>query len=447
MSNSNSNSTIIDIGDLVLENKNINVVEPLPKIFVQIASFCDPQLPFTLRSIIDEADSPNQLVIGIAHQYNPADAFADLNEFENDSRFKILYIPYQEAKGVCWARHQVQQLYNDEEYTLQIDSHMRFAPHWDTELITMLKVLQGKGVKKPLLTSYVSSFNPENDPAGRIQVPWQMAFDRFTPEGCVFFLPETIPNWEKMTAPVTSRFYSGHFAFTLGIFSKEVQHNPAYYFHGEEISIAARAFTHGYDMYHPHRVLVWHEYTRKGRVKQWDVDKSWATKNSLCHRLNRKLFAMDGEKQEGHDGPYGFGKERTLREYEIYAGIHFATRSVQQYTLDKKYPPNPPVPGDEKDWLASFTRRFKHCINVAFSSLNEKDYDFWVVVFEDKTNESLFRKDADEAEIKELMALKTTGELFTNIWREFDTSKQPARWVVWPHSISKGWCERVTGEL
>ena len=35
---------------------------------------------------------------------------------------------------------------------------------------------------------------------------------------------------------------------------------------------------------------------------------------------------MDGEKQEGHDGPYGFGPVRTLTDYEKYAGILFSKR-------------------------------------------------------------------------------------------------------------------------
>lgn len=66
-----------------------------------------------------------------------------------------------------------------------------------------------------------------------------------------------------MTEPVPARFYSGHFTFADGIFAEEVQHDPTFYFHGEEITIAVRAYTHGYDSFHPHKILAWHEYTRK----------------------------------------------------------------------------------------------------------------------------------------------------------------------------------------
>ena len=178
------------------------------KIFVQIASYRDPQLVPTIKSMLENAKKPKNLVIGVCRQYHPDDKFDSLEEYKNDKRFRVLDILYSESKGVCWARNQVQQLYKGEEYTLQIDSHMRFEKNWDDEFIKMVKQLQKKGYKKPLLTGYVSSFNPDNDPQERIRDPWRMAFDRFIPEGAVFFLPETIPNWNQMTEPVTARFYS-----------------------------------------------------------------------------------------------------------------------------------------------------------------------------------------------------------------------------------------------
>ncbi len=122
------------------------------KIFVQIAAYRDPQLVATIKNMIENAKKPKNLIIGIARQFHPEDGFDDLSEFMGDKRFRILNIPYQESKGVCWARHQVQQLYKGEEYTLQIDSHMRFAPNWDDEMIKMIKQLQKKGHEKPLLS-------------------------------------------------------------------------------------------------------------------------------------------------------------------------------------------------------------------------------------------------------------------------------------------------------
>ncbi len=146
------------------------------KIFVQIASYRDPQLVPTLKDMIANAKKPKNLVFSIARQFSETDGFDNLDEFRKDKRFKILDIPYQESKGVCWARNMTQQLYDGEEYTLQIDSHMRFVKDWDDILIKMIKGLQKDGYEKPLLTGYVPSFDPENDPAGRAQDAWRMAF-------------------------------------------------------------------------------------------------------------------------------------------------------------------------------------------------------------------------------------------------------------------------------
>jgi len=412
-------------------------------IFVQIASYRDPELENTVRDMISNADRPEKLRFGIARQFREEDGFDKLEEFRNDSRFRILDIPYEESNGACWARHLIQQLYKNETYTLQIDSHMRFEKGWDTTLIDMIDQLQEDGHEKPLLTGYVSSFDPDNDPAGRARDPWQMAFDRFIPEGAVFFLPETIPNWTELTRPVPARFYSAHFCFTLGQFSKEVQHDPEYYFHGEEISIAARAYTHGYDLFHPHKVVVYHEYTRKGRTKQWDDDKKWVEKNNHSHKRNRQLFGMDGEEMVDL-GQFGFGTVRTLRDYEKYSGLLFSKRAIQKYTLDKGYPPNPYNYETEEDWINSFTKQFKHCIDVGYDRVPEKDYDFWVVAFHDHKDETIYRKDADKHEIQGFFR---DPDGYCKVWRTFNAEEKPAYWVVWPHSESKGWGERMTGNL
>jgi hypothetical protein len=414
------------------------------KIFVQIAAYRDPQLEPTIKNMLENAKRPKNLRVGICRQYNPDDQFDLLEEYRKDKRFRILDVLYSDSKGVCWARNQVQQLYEGEEYTLQIDSHMRFEKDWDDTLIKMIKQLQKKGFEKPLLTGYVSSFDPDNDPAGRVQEPWRMAFDRFIPEGAVFFLPETIPGWQQMKEPVTARFYSAHFAFTLGQFSTEVQHDPEFYFHGEEISIAVRAYTHGYDLFHPHKVVIWHEYTRKGRTKQWDDDKDWVNKNNLSHQKNRQLFGMDGEEVTMDFSKYGFGTERTLRDYEIYSGLLFSKRAVQQYTLDKNYPPNPHIFETEEELMSSYASIFKHCIDVGFTQVPEKDYEFWVVAFHDEKDETIHRQDAD---INEINMMMNDPDGYCKVWREFQTAHKPKYWVVWPYSTSKGWCDRITGDL
>lgn len=429
------------------------MMESNEKIFIQIAAYRDPQLVPTVKDCIANAKYPENLNFCIAWQYSVDE---NIDEIRNLPNVHIIDIPCWVSRGACWARNLIQQNYNNERYTLQLDSHHRFIKNWDEVIIGMYKTLQEKGHKKPLLTGYIPSFDPDNDPAGREKAPWKMDFDRFIPEGAVFFLPATIENWEKLDCPVPSRFYSAHFCFTDGIFCKEVPHDPEYYFHGEEISIAARAYTWGYDLFHPHRIVAWHEYTRKGRTKHWDdhvssnenkiVDhQDWSKRNDRCHKRNRCLFSMDDEKYDSIEwGPFGFGPIRTLRDYEKYAGLLFSKRAVQQETLDKKYPPNTYNYNSDEEWEKSFSRIFKHCIDVGYELVPEKDYDFWVVAFHDSNDETIHRQDLNKNEINQLFR---DPDGYCKIWREFSTAVNPKYWVVWPHSESKGWCDRLTGNL
>lgn len=424
-----------------LKGKSLN--QHQASIFVQIASYRDPELNKTLEDLIDKAANPDRLHICVAHQFSEEDDFNLTDKYRKDKRFSIIDISHEESEGVCWARNLIQQYYKGEMYTLQLDSHHRFLKNWDIECIKMVEQLQAKGHKKPLITTYASSFEPNNDPNGRINVPWKLNFDRFSPEGVLFTMPASIDEYKELKEPVPARFYSAHFAFTLGIFSQEVQHDPSFYFHGEEISIAVRAWTHGYDLFHPHKVIVWHEYTRSDKKKHWDDDSNWSLKNKHTHAKVRKLLGVDGEICTPCNvrsfGKYYLGEERTLQEYEIFSGVRFRDRGVQQWTVDHHYPPNPIV----EDYDNSFLQKFKHCIDIYKQSLPEEDYEFWAVAFHHKDGTEIYRQDADGNEVKNL--LNNSGD-WVNIWREFN-GPVPDSWSVWPYSKSKGWCQRLTGKL
>lgn len=408
------------------------------KIFVQIAAYRDPELLPTIRDCIKNAKRPKNLKFCIAWQHSEEDTWDTLDEFKDDPRFIILDIPHLQTRGTCWARHEIQKRWSGEQYTLQLDSHHRFAKDWDVELIKMVTDLQTAGHKKPLLTAYVSSYSPAKDPEERAPDPWFLTFDRFTPQGAVFFIPSVVPVWTHRTLPYPSRFYSAHFAFTLGEFCTEVPHDPNYLFHGEEISIAARAYTWGYDLFAPHKPLVWHEYSRSHRPrKSWDDIQEWGKWDVDSLARNRRLLNIDNEHDPSEDfGQFGFGTVRTLQDYENYAGVQFSTRSVQQYTLDHREPPNPVN--------EPFLRIFKHCIDISFELAPHDDYNIWAVAFEDKDGNEIARMDAGEEEISNMR--KNPFQYYA-LWREFHASTKPTKWIVWPHSKSNGWGNRLEGEI
>lgn len=414
------------------------------KIFISIASYRDPELIPTIENCIDNADQPKNLVFAISREYNPDDKFDDLKKYKKNKNFKIIEKLYNKSKGVCAARHNIQKLYNNEQYYLQLDSHHRFVKGWDTKIKKTLNDLRKSGSKKPLLTAYLPSYDPNSKDENRLSDVWRMYIDRFMPEGPPFLFPETIQGWKKKDSkPEKARFTSGHFIFADGKFCQEVPYDPKLYFHGEETSLGARAYTWGYDLYHLHKPWVWHHYTRNGTARHWDDVSSWNKLNKESFLRFRKLFGMDGCRRT-HIPKYGFGKVRTFAEYEKYSGIRFKDRQIQQYTHDRKPPPVPYT--SEKEYEKSFVSQFKYCIDVHKPSFTEKDYDVWVIAFKDKDGKEMVRLDAEEEEVNRLLNSDPKDD-FVRLWRHFETSELPHSWLIWPHSKSKDWMPIIEGKV
>jgi hypothetical protein len=451
-------------------------------IFVQIASYRDPQLIPTLTDLINNANHPELIRAVVCWQHGADETIEDFldKKFDvvnsetvldddvhvltlNGATIELIDLHYLKTNGACWARNKIQQHYKKEKYTLQLDSHHRFIQGWDTVLIDMLESVRDVS-PKPLLTAYVSSFDPQNDPAARIQEPWKMDFDRFIPEGTHFTRPSTIDDWKTRTKPIHARFYSAHFAFADGIFAEEVQHDPQFFFHGEEVSIGVRAYTHGYDLYHPNIVVCWHEYTRAGRVKVWDdhttqqkqkgkISEDWWEKNVNSHKRNRILFGMDGEDQSQIDfGKYGFGTVRTVKDYEEFSGVAFKYRGVQQCVLDRT---EPTLTGyktydSAEEWKSTISRSndIRVCIHKNdLNTLDDQgnvmiidDYDFCYVGCHDEYGSEIYRKDLSASEIKEYLK----GEWIDYRFIYMSPPDRIAKtYTVWPHSASKDWLKKI----
>ena len=325
----------------------------MDKIFIQIASYRDPELIPTIKDCIDKAKYPERLTFGICWQNCPEENSRVASFLYSIPNAKILDIPHLESKGMCWARSEIQKLYNGEEYTLQLDSHHRFARNWDEELIEMMKLT---GSEKPIITAYVGSYDPLSGQTSG-NAPLKMVATKFTKDGTILFIPLYIDNSEKLKRPIRARFVSGHFFFTLGKHCLEYKYDPYLYFAGDEISLSIRSFTLGYDLYHPHKMLIWHEYTRNNRVKHWDdfieEKKNEGKIKSTWWEMDRisKMRLQQLLKEEDHGidlCEYGLGDIRTHKEYEIYSGIDFKTRSLHKLTLGGV---DPPI-NDYNEWMS-----------------------------------------------------------------------------------------------
>ena len=119
--------------------------------------------------------------------------------------------------------------------------------------------------------------------------------------------------------------------FSRGNFVKEIPYDPKYYFYGEELSIALRAFTRGFSFFHIPEVPLFHLYTdidNPPRKLHWDPedDKNRVTK---WHELDKKSLArLDLLFAEKLDSEFGLGDERTMSDYASLSGIDLKNKRV-----------------------------------------------------------------------------------------------------------------------
>lgn len=320
----------------------------MDKIFVQIASYRDSELVKTIDDCINKCSDPDRLTFGIAWQHNPADTFdRDLEKYLTDPRVTVADISWYRSRGPCWARSLIQQMYQGETYTLQIDSHHRFAQNWDRFLINCLKVT---GSHKPMMTGYPRPYFASNESIPLDSAPQVMRAIELADSGHARLIGDNVT---AIHQPVRSRFISAGFIFTLGSFCQECPYDPNLYFEGEEITLSLRAYTLGYDFYHPHVNVIWHDYATYERSKHWSdhtldkVEKPWHVFDVASKQRVRQLLRIE---DSGIDlGKYGLGHVRSYEEYEAYAGVDFKTKRFHPHALKWQEPPTLIV--NDKGWL------------------------------------------------------------------------------------------------
>lgn len=306
-------------------------------IFVSIASFCDEHLIFTLRSLLNNADAPQEIFVGVVDQSHvPLHAW--LVEYDPDRRIRYLHVDPFHSRGVCWARHLACSLYDGEDYYLQIDSHTFFTRGWDTILLNHLQCLSLLS-NKPLLSTYPPPF--EFNEAGQ-------AFRKLRESNAIYAL-EVIPDCMMTEENPILRLrvdhadgnqgdyargfhVAGGFIFASGQFIQEVPYDPFLYFHGEEQSLALRAFTTGWDIFHPrHREIpLSHLYKHRDISHQghhWRADLEALRSIKWTERRQRAMQRLCRMiDQNDLPAPYRLGEVRTLEDFCELSGIDYRRR-------------------------------------------------------------------------------------------------------------------------
>ena len=291
-------------------------------LFVSIASYRDPQLPLTVASLFEQAQHPERVFVGVFNQIHLQE---DQDCLAVDQPNLLQHVlDYNEAQGACWARGYVwNKLLAEQDFALQIDSHSRFAPNWDTQLLQMYADI---GDEQAVITHYPMGFDTET---GELDKQMYTYFNVQSFRATQ--LPEVTSGAIEVQAAPTqcaqTAFIAAGSLFGRADMFKQVPYDPYIYFHGEEITYAARLWTHGYNLYLPNRPFMWHDYKNLNkRPLHWQDHKQWSLKDELAQQRCRHLLRIkkaDDVRAIHQLEQYGLGFERSMDEYQVFSGIHF----------------------------------------------------------------------------------------------------------------------------
>ncbi len=314
------------------------------EIFVAIAAYREPELRLTIESCVKNATRPDRLRFGVCLQYDldgPPETQPDCLDGV-DAHVRVLSHDWTESKGGCWARHRVQSLYRGEPLTMQIDSHTRMAPAWDTDLEKMLDEFPGD---KPLLTGQLPLYDFDDGVEtyygdGIHEVPVTVV-ENWYPQGWIHHPSRIVPTERSIPRP--TRILSGMFVFTLGEWNVEVRQDPEHLYTGEEFALTVRSFTWGYDLYNPSHVVAWTRHHPQGNHKfihDGDEDEVDRRHMKAIKRL-RVLLRGDPDRTLV---PYSVGPHRTVDEFSSWSGLDCRTYSFDDDAANGLAPPLPRAP-------------------------------------------------------------------------------------------------------
>lgn len=436
-------------------------------IFVSIASYRDPELIPTLKDMLRQAENPERLHISVCQQDELAseifiEAGFSLVETKQvashqvsvfsylQARINVIHVHYFTSRGACWARNLAETQFENEDYFLQIDSHCRFSPSWDREMIAMLHQLQQRS-PLPIISAYPPGYKPgEDEEASKKTYVSRLIFREYNKEGLPMFTSTPFTAQE----PVRGSYLAGGFIFTTADFVKNVPNDPHIFFAGEEISMAVRAFTHGYDIYHPHKPLLWHFYQRQGHNKVWGdhnndaknegkITQAWWEIDKISKNRVRMVLGLE-EGIDDNEAPWSRGNIRTLQQFEYQAGIYLRNRTVLPEVLGKEkinffaIPPE-----DEEEWIHRQYANYRKTI-----TLSEKEYQtdaedaeesvLHVSVY-NSTNTLLYKREINADELRSLCEKSSPDKL--SLALEFKTLGrfEPSVIRLCPWSPASGW--------
>lgn len=299
----------------------------MASIFVQIAAFQDYELSRTIKDCIEKSSKENDIYFGV-HLCEINTMPIHIPEYPN-VQIKKSIAP--ENLGVGIARYIANEFYNNEDYYLQIDSHMRFDQNWDKDLISFYNEYKKENLN-PVITAYPGIYKYENKKLVLVNNtnPSYIDFHKTEEYQNEFKINKILPQKASINIDnnIFTKSVSGAWIFSSGDMAK-IKPNKKMYNWGEETLTAIRLFTHGFDLLIPQKNIMYHLYYdhSENNINQRVLPMT-IYKNEVEHIIkesNEELARIINNKITGDQG---LGIARSLHEYEYYAGVDFYSGKI-----------------------------------------------------------------------------------------------------------------------
>ena len=291
-------------------------------IFISIACFMDKDIINTIDDCLKKAQNPKNIVFGICLQHDPDDDF--LQNYDNNPQFRIHKMHWNEAKGPSYARGIIYDLFDNEDYFFQIDCHTRFFDKWDSKIIESFNLCK-KINTRSIISHYPVNINNMNDNLStiiNISTVRCIDINHGIKTHGRYVLLKDCP--KKSWGTSAAMLFFDKQAYKDIPYDKEIYNGLQF---EEQVVIAARYWTYGYDIFTPSQHIISTEYlTNRYRQKfnpPTDSNRKRETYNRLCHimklKYNEKYLNL-------HDGY--LGNERTIEDYYKMLNIYDKIKEV-----------------------------------------------------------------------------------------------------------------------
>lgn len=308
-----------------------------PTIFVALASYCDAELPRTVRYLYQHAKYPDRVHLAILDQCRPAEAMTELFAFGRQITY--LPIPYQQARGVGFARAVAMQAYRGEDIYLQVDAHTYAIPHWD---LWVEGLLASAPHDRCAWTAYPMPYRiEEGEVVVELAAPGSVIAAALAPTTTFRDDPTDwalLPQGQLVQCerPIPATNLAAGFLCAPGHVVNTIPYDPQVYFYGEEQALMARLYTHGWDVWHPVDVPFYHLYN----TAQQDVRPvHWREADDQLRPVRWWEYEAHS-KQRVHQlltqqlqGIYGLGTVRDLAQFAEFSGIDYPNRRLHPHAF------------------------------------------------------------------------------------------------------------------